>query len=669
MTPFISDFDLYLFGKGTHYEIYEKLGAHAGRMAGRPGFHFAVWAPHARRVCVIGDFNGWRSDVDKLERLAESGVFYGFVPGARPGEKYKFEIVTAKGERLRKADPFGFACELRPLTASVLYKPAYKFRDKVWMKRMARQAGNRYDKAMSVYEVHLPSWRRHPRPEADGFYNYREAARALGEYVSRMGYTHVELIGIAEHPLDASWGYQVTGYYAPTSRCGSPDDFKYFVDYMHACGIGVIIDWVPAHFPRDAHGLGRFDGEPLFEHPDPRRGEHPDWGTYVFDHGQPQVSNFLIANALFWLREYHVDGLRVDAVASMLYLDFGRKPGQWLPNAEGGHENTDAIEFFKHLNSIIALRHPGAVTIAEESTAWPGVTESPEKGGLGFSYKWNMGWMHDFLEYLRADPVYRSGLHEMMAYTFDYAFSEKFILEISHDEVVHLKKSVLEKQTVPETERFAALRAAYAFMMLYPGKKLLFMGQEFGQRREWCEDRELDWFLLQDERHESLRTYVAQLLALYAKCRALHETDAYPAGFSWINREDRERSIFSFMRYSRSRREKLLCIVNFTPTAYPDFRIGVPHAGSWRLLADEMQADYLRLAADETQDGYRRPAADETFAPGESRIFETVRELCDYRPYALHIPIAPYGVALLRHEGQGGKGSSELRKAGARPDK
>ena len=497
----ISDLDKYLFGKGTHYEIYEKLGAHACEVGGINGFSFAVWAPHALSVSVVGDFNGWNNTRNPMMLLEDSGIFACFIPEAKEGQLYKFDILTQDRRHLLKADPFAFSAELRPGTASRLFTSRYEFTDQAWEEAKAGLAPQKAP--IAIYECQLASWMRHPGADPS-YYSYRQLADRLGGYLQYMGYTHVELIGIAEYPLDASWGYQVTGYYAPTSRHGSPDDFRYFIDQMHARGIGVILDWVPAHFPRDSHGLADFDGAPLYEYADPRRGEHAEWGTKIFDLGRPQVSNFLIANALYWIREFHVDGLRMDAVASMLYLDYGKREGNWMPNIYGGRENLESIEFFRHLNSIIRRQHPGVMTIAEESTAWPRITAPPEEGGLGFSFKWNMGWMHDFLEYMEKDPIYRKYHHNKMTFAMTYASAEHFVLVLSHDEVVHLKRSMWEKMPGDENQKYAGLKAAYAFFIGHPGKKLLFMGQDFGQRREWCEDREIDWFLLSDDRNHQL---------------------------------------------------------------------------------------------------------------------------------------------------------------------
>ena len=570
----IGELDHYLFGQGNHYEIYKKLGAHEVT-AGKKGVYFAVWAPHAKSVSVIGEFNGWDAAADRMERQEPLGIYTVFVPEAKDGQMYKYCIETESGELIYKADPFANYAELRPGTASRITDVSHlKWTDDRWME--SRKKWDNKENPLSIYEVHMGSWMRHPGREDEGFYTYREFAEAITKYVKKMGYTHVELMGIAEHPFDGSWGYQVTGYYAPTSRYGTPEDFAYMINYLHRNGIGVILDWVPAHFPKDAHGLADFDGTPTFEYADPRKGEHPDWGTKIFDYEKPQVRNFLIANALFWIEHFHVDGLRVDAVASMLYLDYGKQDGQWVPNKYGGNQNLEAIEFFKHLNSVVLGRNPGTMMIAEESTAWPKVTGNPEDDGLGFSLKWNMGWMHDFTEYMKLDPYFRKNAHHMMTFSMEYAYSENYILVLSHDEVVHLKCSMLNKMPGEGFDKYANLKAAYAFMTGHPGKKLLFMGQEFAQLREWSEERELDWFLLSEEPHQQIQNWYRDLLHLYKKNPALYELDNDPAGFEWINKDDIFRSIFSFVRHSKGKKKNLLFVCNFTPVAREDYRVGVP---------------------------------------------------------------------------------------------
>ena len=625
---FVGDLDQYLFGQGTHYDIFQKLGAHLMTVDGRNGVYFAVWAPHALEVHVIGDFNGWNEESHAMERLEPLGIWELFVPGVRQGALYKYLIETQDHRRLYKADPYASSAEMRPGTASrVADISGFKWTDGTWMEQ--RRAKTMTEEPMAIYEVHPGSWKKHPHgPDEDGFYNYRELAHSLADYVHEMGYTHVELMGIAEHPFDGSWGYQVTGYYAPTSRYGSPQDFMYLVNYLHKKKIGVILDWVPAHFPRDAHGLADFDGQPLYEYPDPRKGEHPDWGTKIFNYEMNEVKNFLIANALYWVEQFHVDGLRVDAVASMLYLDYGKQSGQWVPNKYGGNENLEAVEFFKHLNSVLLGRNPGAMMIAEESTAWPKVTDKPENDGLGFSFKWNMGWMNDFLEYMKLDPYFRKGAHHLMTFAMTYAYSEKYILVLSHDEVVHLKCSMYNKMPGYPDDKFANLKAAYSFMMGHPGKKLLFMGQEFAQLQEWSEARELDWYLLGEERHQQIQNYVKALLHLYRSHPALYEQDTYPEGFRWINPNDADRSIFSFMRFAKNGRRNLLFVCNFTPMARPDYRVGVPRRKQYKLILDSDAAMY-------GGSGQEKPL-----------IYKAVKGECDGQPYSISYPLAPYGVAV-----------------------
>lgn len=625
-TGIISEMDRYLFGQGTHYEIYEKLGAHPMTLDGKRGVYFAVWAPHAASVSLVGDFNNWDPESHPMTLLETSGIYEIFVPGLKEGNLYKFAIVTQTGKLLFKADPYARSAEFRPGTASAIASDApYKWSDSAWLQK--RRTTNPREAAMSIYEVHLGSWRKKNREEKNGFYTYREAAVELAEYVKDMGYTHVELMGIAEHPFDGSWGYQVTGYYAPTSRYGTPEDFQYFVNYLHKKGIGVILDWVPAHFPRDAHGLADFDGQALYEYADPRKGEHPDWGTKVFDYGKHEVSNFLIANALYWVDKFHVDGLRVDAVASMLYLDYGRKDGEWIANQYGGNQNLEAIEFFRHLNSIMASRGQGAMVIAEESTAWPLVTHDPKDGGLGFTFKWNMGWMHDFLEYMKLDPYFRKFNHNKMTFGLTYFNSENFILVLSHDEVVHLKCSMINKMPGYFPDKFANLKAGYTYMMGHPGKKLLFMGQDFGQLHEWDEKVSLDWYLTEEELHSDLQHYVRDLLHIYQKYPALYESDDDWDGFQWINANDGDRSIFSFVRYAKSKRKSLLFVCNFTPMERPEYRVGVPKRGNYTLLLDNSHGAY---------------------APSECPVFRAVKKECDGQPFSISLPLSAYGTAILR---------------------
>ena len=579
----IGELDHYLFGQGTHYEIYKKLGAHIVNDGEKQGVYFAVWAPHAEKVSVVGEFNDWDADKNPMKREEPLGIYTCFVPDVQEGALYKYCIQTYKGDHIYKADPFANYAELRPGNASkVTDISALRWTDSKWMER--RLTWDHHKEPMSIYEAHIGSWKRHPGREDDGFYTYREFAKAATEYIKEMGYTHIELMGIAEYPFDGSWGYQVTGYYAPTSRYGTPEDFAYMIDYFHKNKIGVILDWVPAHFPKDAHGLADFDGTPTFEYADPRKGEHPDWGTKVFDYGKSEVQNFLIANALFWIEHYHVDGLRVDAVASMLYLDYGKEKGQWVPNKYGSNENLEAIEFFKHLNSVVLGRNPGVVMIAEESTAWPKVTAPAEYDGLGFSLKWNMGWMHDFTEYMKLDPYFRKGCHNQMTFAMSYAYSEKYVLVLSHDEVVHLKCSMLNKMPGLGFDKFANLKVGYAFMMGHVGKKLLFMGQDFAQLQEWSEARELDWFLLAEDWHRQLQEFTKDLLHLYKKNKAMYELDCSPEGFEWVNADDAERSIYSFIRHSKDGKKNLLFVCNFTPMERAEYRVGVPRRKQYKLI-------------------------------------------------------------------------------------
>ena len=623
-TGFITDVDRYLFGNGTHYEIFDKLGAHPKTYNGKKGMYFAVWAPHAQAVSLVCDRNDWVPGADPMTMLETSGIWEVFIPKMGLGELYKFAITTSSGKVLFKADPYAFSSEYRPGTASVTADiDHFSWSDSAWMEK--RREEDVLKSPMSIYEVHLGSWRKKDREDKDGFYTYIEAAHELADYVKEMGYTHVELMGIAEHPFDGSWGYQVTGYYAPTSRYGTPKDFMYFVNYLHKKGIGIILDWVPAHFPRDAHGLADFDGQPLYEYADPRKGEHPDWGTKVFDYGKNEVKNFLIANALFWVEKFHVDGLRVDAVASMLYLDYGRTPGNWVPNIYGGHENLEAIEFFKHLNSVLTGRKTGAVMIAEESTAWPKVTGAPEDDGLGFTFKWNMGWMHDFLEYMKLDPYFRKYNHNKMTFGLTYFTSENYILVLSHDEVVHLKCSMINKMPGIYEDKFANLKCAYTFMMGHPGKKLLFMGQDFGQWHEWDEKVSLDWYLTGEDLHASLQSYVKDLLHLYQKYPALYRLDNDWNGFQWVNANDGDRSIFSFIRRDETGKRSLLFVINFTPMERSDYRVGVPKRGVYSLILN-------------SQEGLLKKSVPYRAKKGE----------CDGQPYSVSYPLAPYGTAVFR---------------------
>ena len=630
-TRFITEFDQYLFGQGTHYDLYNKLGAHPMTVDGEEGVYFAVWAPNAAAVSIVGDFNEWDENATPMERLEPLGIYQIFLTGIKVGDIYKYCVTAQDGKKTLKADPYGFQAELRPNNASVVADISdFKWHDSRWMKKREKFDDKKNPKY--VYEVHPGSWKKHEQTEEDedGFYNYREIAHELAAYVKDMGYTHVELMGIAEHPFDGSWGYQVTNYFAPTSRHGSPEDFQYFMDYMHEHNIGVILDWVPAHFPRDAFGLAEFDGTCLYEYADPRKGEHPDWGTKVFDYGKTEVQNFLICNALFWLEHYHVDGLRVDAVASMLYLDYGREDGQWVPNIYGGNENLEAIEFFKHLNTIVKKRNPGIVMIAEESTAWPKVTDKAEYGGLDFSLKWNMGWMHDFLEYMKLDPYFRKYNHTKMNFAMVYAYSENYMLVLSHDEVVHLKCSMIEKMPGSYEDKFKNLMAGYAFMTGHPGKKLLFMGQDFGQHREWSEKRELDWFLLDKEPNRHLQAFVKELLHLYKNNKCLYEYDCYPEGFEWINADDGDRSIFSFVRHSESGKSNMLFIINFTPVERPDYRVGTTCRRKHTLV---LSSDDKKFGGT----GKRRP-----------KEYKPAKKECDGRKYSFRYKLPAYGVAVFK---------------------
>ena len=622
-TPFITDTDCYLFGNGTHYEIYNKLGAHPATQNRKKGVYFAVWAPHAASVSLVGNFNNWDAAATPMTPISTSGIYQCFVPDLNPGEIYKYAIHMPSGEVRLKADPYGSFAELRPATASVVADiSGFTWSDDKWMKQ--RKETDFRTSPYAIYEVHLGSWRKN----GEEFLNYRELAHQLGDYMKDMGYTHIELMGIAEHPFDGSWGYQVTGYFAPTSRYGTPQDFMYLVDYLHKQEIGVILDWVPAHFPRDAHGLADFDGTPTYEYADTRKGEHPDWGTKIFDYAKHEVSNFLISNALYWVEQFHVDGLRVDAVASMLYLDYGKKDGQWVANRYGGNQNLEAIEFFRHLNDIMKKRNPGAVMIAEESTAWPMITGDSADGGLGFSFKWNMGWMHDFLEYMKLDPYFRSYNHNKMTFGMTYACSENFILVLSHDEVVHLKCSMLQKMPGYPDDKFANLKVGYTFMMGHPGKKLLFMGQDFGQLHEWDEKVSLDWYLAEEPLHKDLQNYFKDLLHIYKKYPSMYSLDYDWDGFQWINANDGDRSIFSFVRSNKTGKQNLLFICNFTPVARPDYRVGVPKKGNFTLLLDQTHGLYKT---------------------GDDKVtYRSTKTECDNQPFSFAYPLPAYGTAIFR---------------------
>ena len=624
---FITELDRYLFGEGRDYKIYEKMGAHPATLHGKKGMHFAVWAPHAKAVSIVCDRNDWNVEANYMLPLESSGIYEGFIEGMGYDEIYKFAIHTQCGEILYKADPYGFSSEFRPGTASKTADVAgYAWADGAWMQHRAETPT--FAQPMAIYECHLGSWRKKNREEKNGFYTYREAAEELAAYCEDMGYTHVELMGIAEHPLDASWGYQVTGYYAPTSRHGSPKDFMYMVDYLHQHGLGVILDWVPAHFPKDAQGLADFDGTPTYEYADPRKGEHPDWGTKIFDYGKNEVKNFLIGNAVYWFDEYHIDGLRVDAVASMLYLDYGRKDGEWVPNQYGGNGNLEAIEFFKHLNSVIRGRKDGSIIIAEESTAWPKVTAAPEDDGLGFTYKWNMGWMHDFLDYMKLDPYFRKGAHHKMTFGMSYATSEKFILVLSHDEVVHLKCSMINKMPGSYEDKFRNLKCGYLFMFGHAGKKLLFMGQDFAQLHEWDEKVALDWYLTEEPEHKNVQNFMRDLLHMYRKYPAMWELDDSWEGFEWINADDADRSIFSFIRKDHTGKNSLVFVINMTPVNRPDYAVGVPTHGRYTLIFDE--------------NGAVSPKN------GRKNVYQAKKSECDGKPYRIQYPLPGYGCAVFR---------------------
>ena len=631
---YFTELDCYLFGQATHYDIYHKMGAHVMTMNRKKGVCFDVWAPHAKEVFVIGDFNNWDETSHEMQRVEpeEMGVYELFIPGVEANAMYKYLIIGEDGSKNYKADPYATYAQLRPETASIVYDTNhFKWSDDAWMKER-REKGKEdvFGQPMAIYEVHPGSWMRHPGREDDGFYSYRDLAKTLVKYVKDMGYTHVELMGISEYPFDGSWGYQVTGYYAPTSRYGTPEDFAFLINEFHRNKIGVILDWVPAHFPRDAHGLAMFDGTATYEYADARKGEHPDWGTKIFDYGKNEVKNFLIGSALMWIEQYHVDGLRVDAVASMLYLDYGKQDGQWVANKYGGNQNLEAIEFFKHINTVILGRNPGAIMIAEESTAWPMVTGPAEKGGLNFSFKWNMGWMHDFLDYMKLDPYFRKDNHNKMTFAMSYNGSEKYILVLSHDEVVHLKCAMLNKMPGLEGDKFKNLMAGYAFMMGHAGKKLLFMGQEFAQSQEWSEKRELDWYLLGNPNHKKIQDWVKALLLLYRKNPCMYELDSEPNGFEWINADDRDRSIFSFYRRSKDDKNHLLFVINFTPVERKDYCVGVPLKKTYKLVLNS--EDIAFGGKDE-----KRPTS-----------YRAKKKACDNREYSFEYPLPAYGVAVFK---------------------
>lgn len=623
----ISEMDQYLFSQGTHYDIYKKLGAHFSEEKGVKGVFFAVWAPHAAAVHVIGEFNGWNEESHPMKKEGPGGIHSLFVPGVQENTLYKFLITTEKGEKLYKADPFANYAEMRPGNASKITSlKGFAWEDEKWEEN--RDKLNVFEQPIAIYECHIGSWMKHPDGTEDGFYNYREFADRLVEYLKEMRYTHVELMGIAEHPFDGSWGYQVTGYYAPTSRYGTPKDFMYLVNRLHKIGVGVILDWVPAHFATDAFGLGCFDGTCIFEDPDPRKGEHPEWGTKIFNYGKAEVKNFLIANVLFWLREFHIDGVRVDAVASMLYLDYGKKDGEWCPNKFGGNKNLEAIEFFKHLNSVVRGTYPGFLTIAEESTAWPKVTGDIEDGGLGFTFKWNMGWMHDFCEYMKLDPYFRKDNHYAMTFAMTYNESENYILPLSHDEVVHLKCSMVNKMPGYHVDKYANLRVGYTYMFGHSGKKLLFMGQDFGQEREWSEARELDWFLLQEPLNRGMKEFMGELLKMYRKYPCLYTIDNSWKGFEWMNADDKDRSTYTFVRRTKDGRNNLLFVLNMTPMTWENYQISVPAKKKYKLVLNSNEERF-------GGNGHRIPEVVEAKA----------KPLCG-RKYSISIDLAPYTAAV-----------------------
>ena len=624
--PVIDPIDISLFNEGKHYSIYEKMGAHPMTVDGVEGVLFAVWAPNADRVSVVGNFNNWDGRRHPMRKLDYSGIYELFIPGKLVGEIYKYEIKAKSGQVFMKSDPYAFSSEVRPANASRIVDISYKWKDAAWMDK--RENKNTDEQPMAIYEMHLGSWKR----PTDGreFYNYRDIASLLADYLLMMNYNYVELMPIMEHPYDPSWGYQVTGYYAPTSRYGSPADFMYFVDYLHSKGIGVILDWVPAHFPKDEHGLGRFDGTALYEHENPRRGEHPHWGTYIYNYGRNEVRNFLVANALYWAEKYHIDGIRIDAVASMLYLDYGRGDGEWLPNIYGGNENLEAIDFIKEVNSKMHELHKGVIMIAEESTAWPMMTHPVEAGGLGFDYKWNMGWMNDFLNYMKLDPLYRKYHHNDLTFSMVYAYSEKFILVLSHDEVVHEKGSMIAKMPGGYEDKFSNLRVAYGYMMTHPGKKLLFMGQEIAQFTEFNENAEVDWSLFEFDAHVFMQGYVKELNELYKTEPALYELDSSPEGFTWINCNSANTSLLSYVRKGKKESDTLLIICNFTPMEHKAYKLATPSGGRWQEI----------FSSDNNRYG------------GEGRNNKTVKQAkkaeCDGQEHYISVTVPPLSISVFK---------------------
>ena len=624
--PVIDPIDISLFNEGKHYSIYEKMGAHPMTVDGVEGVLFAVWAPNADRVSVVGNFNNWDGRRHPMRKLDYSGIYELFIPGKLVGEIYKYEIKAKSGQVFMKSDPYAFSSEVRPANASRIVDISYKWKDTAWMEK--RETKDTDAQPMAIYEMHLGSWKR----PTDGreFFNYRDIASLLADYLLMMNYNYVELMPIMEHPYDPSWGYQVTGYYAPTSRYGSPADFMYFVDYLHSKGIGVILDWVPAHFPKDEHGLGRFDGTALYEHEDPKRGEHPHWGTYIYNYGRNEVRNFLVANALYWAEKYHIDGIRIDAVASMLYLDYGRGDGEWLPNIYGGNENLEAIDFIKELNIKMHELHKGVIMIAEESTAWPMMTHPVEAGGLGFDYKWNMGWMNDFLNYMKLDPLYRKYHHNDLTFSMVYAYSEKFILVLSHDEVVHEKGSMIAKMPGGYEDKFSNLRVAYGYMMTHPGKKLLFMGQEIAQFTEFNENAEVDWSLFEFDAHVFMQGYVKELNELYKTEPALYELDSSPEGFTWINCNSANTSLLSYVRKGKKESDTLLIICNFTPMEHKAYKLATPSGGRWQEI----------FSSDNNRYG------------GEGRNNKTVKQAkkaeCDGQEHYISVTVPPLSISVFK---------------------
>ena len=624
--PVIDPIDISLFNEGKHYSIYEKMGAHPMTVDGVEGVLFAVWAPNADRVSVVGNFNNWDGRRHPMRKLDYSGIYELFIPGKLVGEIYKYEIKAKSGQVFMKSDPYAFSSEVRPANASRIVDISYKWKDTAWMEK--RETKDTDAQPMAIYEMHLGSWKR----PTDGreFFNYRDIASLLADYLLMMNYNYVELMPIMEHPYDPSWGYQVTGYYAPTSRYGSPADFMYFVDYLHSKGIGVILDWVPAHFPKDEHGLGRFDGTALYEHEDPKRGEHPHWGTYIYNYGRNEVRNFLVANALYWAEKYHIDGIRIDAVASMLYLDYGRGDGEWLPNIYGGNENLEAIDFIKELNSKMHELHKGVIMIAEEATAWPMMTHPVEAGGLGFDYKWNMGWMNDFLNYMKLDPLYRKYHHNDLTFSMVYAYSEKFILVLSHDEVVHEKGSMIAKMPGGYEDKFSNLRVAYGYMMTHPGKKLLFMGQEIAQFTEFNENAEVDWSLFEFDAHVFMQGYVKELNELYKTEPALYELDSSPEGFTWINCNSANTSLLSYVRKGKKESDTLLIICNFTPMEHKAYKLATPSGGRWQEI----------FSSDNNRYG------------GEGRNNKTVKQAkkaeCDGQEHYISVTVPPLSISVFK---------------------